>query len=337
MIECRDPASLTKPDEKYLVVATHSGRFHADDVVCVSLVSLFSSKPIILVRTRDEEIFSKCHMILDVGRKDFYGQHQLRLDHHQSMEDYIINGQAQQGIYDKLYYKNGLKKATCGKLADWMFLGISDSFLDFLRSKVLYSLEARDNGITITHKISKDINNNIYPLGFIPAMNPSTRECKEYGETIASRACFIKAEEITKQILSRLIEEYENKLEEDKIVNDMLDVMNSSKQLYLINDKTPILDLDTITFNWNKTKSNKIGIRSVMQRSIGEDNLWVVKPIPKKDGGYYKNIPGNWKGKDKEQLKYITPYSSIEIISGSRVIFSDKEEAIKFTKYLAEK
>lgn len=209
MIECRDPASLTKEDEKYLIVATHSGRFHADDVTCLALISLFSSKPVVLIRTRDENQFSKCHIVLDVGRTDYYGKHHLRLDHHQSVEDYIINGKVPKGTHEKLFYKNGLKKATCGKLADWMFKGRSDKFLNFLRVKLLYQLEAKDNGDSLTPKARKDINGNGYLLGFIPSMNPTTGEMKEYGTNIIARAQFIKAEEMVKTIITRIIKEFE--------------------------------------------------------------------------------------------------------------------------------
>jgi uncharacterized UPF0160 family protein len=338
VIECRDPASLTKEDEKYLIVATHSGKFHADDVMCLALVSLFSSKPVVLIRTRDEDVFSKCHMVLDVGKKDFYGKHHLRLDHHQTAEDYIINGQVASGTKDKLYYKNGIKKAACGKLADWMFSGISDSFLEFFRSKVLYQLEAKDNGISLTGRMMRDINNNPYPFGFIPSMNPSEKECRLYGISVAARTCFIKAEEMTKQIVMRYIEEYEQVIEDKQTVENMCEEAVEIGSRYIVNEDCPMVNISDHIFQWNKTKSNKNKrIRSFMQKAIGEDDIWVVRAIPKPDGGFYKSIPSNWKGKSKIQLENLSKYKSIQFCSGSSVVFGDRIEAERFTKKLAEK
>jgi uncharacterized UPF0160 family protein len=331
VIECRDPASLTKPDEKYLIVATHSGKFHADDVMCLALVSLFSSKPVVLVRTRDENVFSKCHMVLDVGNKDFYGKHHLRLDHHQTLEDYIVNGKVKSGTKDKLYYKNGLKKATCGKLADWMFLGISNSFLDFLRSKVLYSLEAKDNGVSIIGKINRDINGNPYPLGFVSLMNPSSQECKMHGTSIATRAGFIKAEEMTKKILTRIIEEFEARENNNKILDEMIKEVSSKKVRYFINEGVPMSNLEEYIVSWNNSVSNKKRIISLMQRAFGEDDLWIVKTI----AGY--NIPIEWRNKDKLYLQKHSGYTSIQKVIFNLAVFSDRAEAEDFVKKLAKK
>ena len=44
---------------------------------------------------------------------------------------------------------------------------------------------------------------------FVPSMNPTTGEKKEYGTNTISRAQFIKAEEMVKTIITRIIKEFE--------------------------------------------------------------------------------------------------------------------------------
>ena len=53
---------------EYLIIGTHSGTFHADEVLACAMLALSGSyKEIWVVRTRDPEILSKCHIIVDVG------------------------------------------------------------------------------------------------------------------------------------------------------------------------------------------------------------------------------------------------------------------------------
>lgn len=67
-------------------VGTHDGVFHTDEVFAFALLqdvlkSTCPNSTINLIRTRDKDVFSACHILLDVG-----GEHSLetgRFDHHQ--------------------------------------------------------------------------------------------------------------------------------------------------------------------------------------------------------------------------------------------------------------
>mmetsp|Transcript_9685 Transcript_9685/g.9993 ORF Transcript_9685/g.9993 Transcript_9685/m.9993 type:complete len:391 (-) Transcript_9685:43-1215(-) len=70
-------------NEKTKVLVTHSGCFHADEVLAVMMaryLKAFSS--LVLVRTRNKNIFSFADMIVDVG--DIFDPNTLRYDHHMS-------------------------------------------------------------------------------------------------------------------------------------------------------------------------------------------------------------------------------------------------------------
>lgn len=64
-----------------LVVATHNGQFHADDVTAVALVRTFLDPRARIVRTRDPELLDEADVVVDVG--SVYDPARRRFDHHQ--------------------------------------------------------------------------------------------------------------------------------------------------------------------------------------------------------------------------------------------------------------
>jgi uncharacterized UPF0160 family protein len=64
-----------------LSVATHSGPFHADDVLAWAMVRCFVDESATLVRTREPELIERSDMVMDVG--GIYDPSSLRFDHHQ--------------------------------------------------------------------------------------------------------------------------------------------------------------------------------------------------------------------------------------------------------------
>ncbi|MBT3222384.1 MAG: MYG1 family protein [Proteobacteria bacterium] len=65
-----------------VTVATHSGPFHADDVLAWTLLCCFVDADARLVRTRDPAELAKADIVLDVG--GIYDPSKRRFDHHQS-------------------------------------------------------------------------------------------------------------------------------------------------------------------------------------------------------------------------------------------------------------
>jgi uncharacterized UPF0160 family protein len=64
------------------VIATHSGPFHADDVMAVALLRRFVEADASLIRTRDLARISACELVVDVG--GVYAPERGRFDHHQA-------------------------------------------------------------------------------------------------------------------------------------------------------------------------------------------------------------------------------------------------------------
>jgi uncharacterized UPF0160 family protein len=63
------------------IIATHDGKFHADDVCAVAALALLIDGPIEVVRTRDPELINKADFVVDVG--GIFDPKKQKFDHHQ--------------------------------------------------------------------------------------------------------------------------------------------------------------------------------------------------------------------------------------------------------------
>jgi uncharacterized UPF0160 family protein len=65
-----------------LTVATHSGPFHADDVLACALLRVFVDAEATVTRTREPEVIDQADVVVDVGGR--YEPEAGRFDHHQA-------------------------------------------------------------------------------------------------------------------------------------------------------------------------------------------------------------------------------------------------------------
>lgn len=88
-------------------VITHDGKFHADDIVAVGLLSII--KKVNVARTRDLREISENALILDVG---FEYDGKRKFDHHQGLKERRDNGSsyASAGLIWKHFYSQILEK-----------------------------------------------------------------------------------------------------------------------------------------------------------------------------------------------------------------------------------
>jgi len=107
-------------------IATHSGPFHADDVMAVALLLTFWDADADVVRTRDAAIIKRATAVVDVG--GIHDPDTLRFDHHQS--SYTGPRSAAGMVLDWL------------ELTDRMATGLAESF----RVGVMTYLDEVDNG-----------------------------------------------------------------------------------------------------------------------------------------------------------------------------------------------
>lgn len=118
---------------KKMTVATHDGRFHADDIFACATLSLLNDGNIKIVRTRDQKIIEAADFVVDVG-----GEHDAlkqRFDHHQK-------GGAGERENAMPYSAFGLVWKTYGEK-----LCGSKEIADRIDMKFVQSFDAWDNGI----------------------------------------------------------------------------------------------------------------------------------------------------------------------------------------------
>ena len=151
------------------LIGTHNGHFHADEALAVYLLRTlpaYASSP--LVRTRDPELLSTCHTVVDVGGE--YDATVNRYDHHQR-------------TFTTTFPQHGTKLSSAGLvymhfgraiIAQRTGLPADSPEVSILFEKIytefVEALDAHDNGISAydpadTANIKKRFNDNGINLG----------------------------------------------------------------------------------------------------------------------------------------------------------------------------
>ena len=286
--------SLLRDDpRRELRIAIHDGSFHSDDVLCVALIK----KTIIdyeratsynrkrkmkirsckLFRTRSESLLRRSHLVLDVGCEDRITPIQVRFDHHQ--KDPFPDT-----------YPNGVKMATCGKLARWLYQDLDPDYYEFLKDHLLYTVEAIDNGQNLEEL---DIKLPANYLSFIPLFNPRVYELDYITHPIwmEEEMDFQDAVNITIRILERLdaayyqskkdtatlskaLEKYDGKghLKLDTHVAMQLLIEENNRRILEGKEETKIM-----LVSFPHSSGNKYMLQAVV-KGIGTFDSWIKLP-----------------------------------------------------------
>lgn len=259
--------------DKCVKIGIHNGKFHADDVLCVSLIRYFITKDVEIVRTRDEEILNSCDFVLDVGEKDKITENQVCFDHHQEATK---------------YYENGIAYAACGKLADYL-LKDNLPLLDELRSKFLWPVEAVDNGQD-TKNFDFPVKDNL--LSFVQLMNCTWQE-DLYGKE--QDECFLRAVEISDTILSAFMKRYNSYRLAEEFVDEAIK-----------KSKDNIIILDRYIGGWAKLicQHNAEHPESLIKVGIvkSKNDLYLAQAISISEDTYETYISFPWGGLSGAEL-----------------------------------
>lgn len=117
-------------------VATHSGKYHADDVFAVATLDLLlDPEEIIIIRTRDQKLIDEADYVVDVG--GVYDPAIKRFDHHQ------IEGAGKRD--------NGIPYASFGLV--WKKYGEKlaggKAAAEYIDQKLVQTIDGPDNGVEI--------------------------------------------------------------------------------------------------------------------------------------------------------------------------------------------
>jgi len=193
-------------------LGTHSGKFHADDVMATAILRLLLGDRVV-TRTRDEEILEKLDFVYDISFGEF--------DHHQ------IN---------KEIRENNIPYAACGLV--WREFGQrviqkfnsqfdeNDiiSIFDYVDKNLVQGIDATDNGIDIKSEIKVTSISDI-----IQCFNPT------WDSDASKDEAFEEAVQYATAVLKRIINRQVSVVNARSIVNDAFQNRNINEIMVLKN------------------------------------------------------------------------------------------------------
>ncbi len=291
-------------------IITHSGAFHADDVMAVALLTLLldaKSEPYEIVRTRDEAIFPTGDYVVDVGGA--YDPSSNRFDHHQE------GGAGAR--------QNGVPYSSIGLV--WKHFGMdfckNQQIWDRIDTSMVQPLDLGDNGIetyTVTDRgIHPYLWHNVVAM-FRPVGHDVGKEDERFLELIA----------FCRQLLR-----YTLLTEEQRIIGD-------EKVLAVYREATDkrLLVLPEV-LQWQSVVASLPEVLFVVApERIG--NIWKLNATRNDAMGFKnrKDLPSSWAGKSAEELSRISGVADATFCHNKRFVAAakSKEGAIAMAKIALE-
>jgi uncharacterized UPF0160 family protein len=258
--------------KKRKILVTHNGTFHADDIFATASLSILFEGKIKVVRTRDPEMIAKGDFVYDVG--GVYNKDTNRFDHHQP-------GGA--GKHD-----NGIPYASFGLV--WEKYGEEicgdKKIAQYIKEKLVYPVDANDNGINIFKVDSDAAPYLIQDLFYL--FRPSWNEKQDYDNH------FTEVVKIAKKVLEREIKKMKDSLEAKHFVEEAYN--NSiNKQIVVIDGPYP----------WGETLG---GLPEPLYAVFPKLDTWRVECVRKEKYSFEnrKSLPIEWAGQRDQKLAEIT-------------------------------
>lgn len=253
-------------EEKKIRIVTHSGTFHADELLAVAALELYlNGRAYEVIRTRDPEIFKSADYLVDVG--GVYDPATNRFDHHQ-------HGGA--GVRE-----NGIPYSAFGLV--WKHYGeaISGSKMvaDAIDKQIGHPVDLGDNGVDYYSLVRLDTEPLI--VQFMVAM---FRPTWKGGATHDER--FIELVPIMRRMLELAIGVERDALEGGKFVEDAYQAAED-KRLIIIDKPYP----------WSAVlASHPEPLFIVKPKSVG--TYWEVECVRDNPYGFAnrKDLPEAWAG-----------------------------------------
>jgi uncharacterized UPF0160 family protein len=252
-----------------LVVATHDGPFHADDVMAYALVRIFLDPGSEVVRTRDLARIAQADIVVDVGGE--YDLARRRFDHHQA---------SYQGPF-----------SAAGMVLDWLAREghIEPELARELRIGMMDYLDAVDNGRTAPQPTVP-----CFPR-IVDALNQPARTHAEFDEA------YRKAADFAALWLQGLVAEHDKVLAARKKVREAMD--------RAVSQGVRVLELDEyLPWKGPYFESGGESHPTDYVLHPGTDGSWRIAAIPPRlgDFGQKRPLPEAWAGLVDEQLEAVT-------------------------------
>lgn len=258
-------------------VITHDGKFHADDVFAVAILSFL--KEIKLARSRNTEGVSDDKILIDVGFK-YDGKR--KFDHHQGLKERRDNGSsyASAGLIWKHFYSQILEK----------FNIISDEEKKIIYQKIdiiIEEVDKIDNGETIQNSYNLTKMVDSFDVG-----NDINKD-------------FLRAVEFVRTILKNQILKEIKKLKNNEIIESLI-----------INNENNFIETKVFLDGWQDSILNSCHeeakkIQYVIYQETNGTYSIVCVPDKKNRFLQRKAMPKEWAGLSGEELEKATGLSGV--------------------------
>jgi uncharacterized UPF0160 family protein len=260
-----------------VVAATHSGAFHADDVLAAAVMRL-ANPSVTILRSRDMNQLNAADILFDVGR--VFDSATCRFDHHQ-----LEYSEARE---------NGIPYSSFGLV--WRELGLmlcgSSAAANRVDQAIVQGVDAIDCGITLSKEPM------LVKLMSISAVLGSFNQGWQDLNTIeAVDAAFEQAVSVAKLIMENAIREAQG-FENARAVVEQ-GTVQEDKRLLILEHGVP----------WKETVLESAKYAQLLYVIYPDAQAkWHVSCVPDKAGSFSnrKSLPAAWAGLDGEELDKVT-------------------------------
>lgn len=304
---------MNKKNSKTLLVVTHSGNFHTDEVFACATIALCNADTIEIVRSRDPEIWEKGDYVIDVG--GVCDPSTNRFDHHQEGGA----GMRQNGIP---YSSFGLVWKEYGET----LCGGDALIARRIDEKMVQPIDAADCGIN-----SFVLNDRkIFPYllhHVVAAFRPTWKEDTE--NTLTYDQGFNRAFDIAKEVLKREI----------IIARDYEEGSHFAEEAYQKAEDKRIIIVEG-QYPWEEVL-NKYTEPIFVIKPDKADGRWKVRTIRLHHESFAarKDFPKSWAGKTGDEFAKISgvPDAIFCHNSGTYIaVAGSKEGALKLAQIAVE-
>lgn len=305
---------MNKSNSKSVVIVTHNGNFHTDDVFAVAAYQIYlegKGQTHSVVRTRDTEVINEADIVVDVG--GIYDPSLGRFDHHQ------IGGAGERdgvpyssfGLIWKQYGQE-----LCGDIHVWKRID----------RKLAYAIDSVDSGMDTYAKVT-DVVTPYLLQNVTTLMKPTWKE-ESGGKSLD--AAFTDAVVFARMVIQREITQHRDVLEGEKFVHEA----------YKNTDDKRIIVLDG-QFPWEGVLSHYAEPLFVVKPNQ-QSNDWRIKAVrsnPSTSFANRKDFPSDWGGLVNEELAKVSGVKDASFCH--RALFNagatSKEGAMELARLAVEK
>ncbi len=288
-----------------VVVATHSGSFHADDVLAAAALRL--AKPsVTILRSRDMEQLNAADILFDVGR--VFNPATCRFDHHQLEYTEARENGIPYSSFGLVWRELGEK--LCGSAAAANRVDIA----------LVQGVDAIDCGVTISKEAT------LVKLMSISAVLGSFNQgWQDLASAEAINNAFEQAVGVAKAILENAIREA-NGFENAKIVVEQGELLEEG-QLLVLKNGVP----------WKETVLEASTYDKLLYVIFPDAQAkWHLSCVPAKAGSFSnrKSLPVAWAGLDGEELDKVTGITGCVFCHRARFVggHTTKEGAMEMAR-----